>query len=1126
MIRRLSIALALIVALSSAAWPSQVVQYSGVHTPTVDAQNRTGQKCMLPSAPTAGQTVFLAVAAAGSSAALPTAVYDNQRNSYTLITSNTSGSNVNVGLYAATVSLTGATAGVPNYPGGYLEPSTYFGAGVGISVCAFVANLGGPASSSTVASLATPASATSASPSVGPIAFTGNAVDIGVFGWYGASAGTIAAGSGYTLLYGTDYASGSIPGLAVVVKSNDSGGSATPSATLQNSVTWYGCGAAATAPGALITATVNTPNGIPALDLSSTYTFTVTGLNTAWTGSPFSVTGATLNSQTINSATSATLSVTAAGSRGTFTITDSSTGATVLPAGSHPLLARAVGAAASWYSSQYWYVSSSGNDSNSGTSSGSPFLTPGQAVTSAEANAYDVILLNGGNTFSIGSTLTPSVYLFWTSYGTGTATINTSVTTLDMMIETTNVGQYFSYLTVANTLASATSNYQNGNLVGNYTDNANHTDGWYVDHCTITGGMCGTGRLGSSTTGTTSGIVVTNCTVSGQFNIGIMSSWGVPSSYISDTHFLGNTVYNISGLNYSSATGYGIIISHVIATSGCGRAMANTVYNWGASSTGSSNGSCGIIAGKGDAVFIEGNAAYGCYYSNDSCPFDLDLYQTNSTIRYNFGATSKQEILYAYSCYYGNIYAWNLGIDSGMTSSNYGSIELVNSDRVVVYCNTMIGSGIGPALIIGGSGPADIFNNLLVASPGQPAIYLDETPVTGTYIDGNCTQSGPGTFGCKYSSTGYTTLSSWQSELSTLGLVIGGGAEAGPFASQFFDPDPYVNNWTAANIPAIAAKYAPIAGSAAAVTPLNFVSTYGSKCGIAAIEPFDLAGNSTNSPQAIGAVCMPKNGYPTNYDAIVMGLGPYAHYRLGEQSAVPGTAGRAYDIMWNEVPAAGANTPTSVSGIIPASARKGTGFNGTNQRLYQQLTGGTTATALTVSAWVNATSVTGTAIIATSDQSTGYVWSLRSVSGAITCLVSDTGGTTWTGTGPSFTTGSLQHLCFTWNQAAGGSMALYVNGVSQSLSMSGTNPTSIYLNGITIGGNYSGSTFNFTGTIEDVCVWNSALTGPQIQSIYNAGIQSPAQPASVIPAGAMLREPVRRSIIPVLDDRRTRRRAA
>lgn len=1072
---------------------SALVQYSGIHTPTVDAQNRTGQKCMLPSAPTAGQTVFLAVSAAGSSAALPTAVYDNQRNSYTLITSNTSGSNVKVGLYAATVSLTGATAGVPNYPGGYLEPSTYFGAGVGISVCAFTANLSGSASSSTVASLATPASATSASPSVGAISFSGNALDIGVFGWYGASAGTIAAGSGYTLLYGTDYASGSIPGLAVVVKSNDSSGSATPSATLQNSVTWYGCGAAATAPGALITATVNTPNGIPALNLSSTYTFTVTGLNTAWTGSPFSVTGATLNSQTINSATSATLSVTAAGSRGTFTITDSSTGATVLPAGSHPLLTRAVGAAASWYSSQYWYVSSSGNDSNSGTSPSSPFLTPGQAVTSAEANAYDVILLNGGNTFSISTTLTPSVYLFWTSYGTGTATINTSVTTLDLMIEMTNVGQYFSYLTITNTLASATSNQNNGDLHWNWNDNANHTDGVLVDHCTITGGMNGTAAIGTSTTGTLAANVYTNNTISTMFAGGIKYSPTNNTIYFTDTHILGNTVSAISGS--SSFAAFAIALRPTSGVTNCNRICGNTVTNYNGSNTSSYRGD-GIIIVYADSVFIDGNLVAGnLRMSGDASSIDMDMSCTNSYARYNFAAYSGSIHFYYYSCGYGCTYAFNLGIDSGVGTSSYGGIYAGSSNHNMAWCNTLIGSGLGPAANLSFAQAFDFFNNLLVASPGQPAIDLTTaSPSAGSYIDGNCTQSGAGIFGCKYSSTSYSTLSSWQSELSTLGLVIGGGAEAGPFASQLFDPDPYVSNWTAANIPAIAAKYAPIAGSAAAVTPLNFVSTYGSACGIAAIEPYDIAGNPTTTQTAIGAVCVAASGYPTNYDATVMGLGPYAHYRLGEQSAVPGTAGRAYDIMWNEVPAAGANTPTSVSGIIPTSPRKGTGFNGTNQSLAQSVSTSSTTTAITVCLWVNGSSWNSTQASLAWGYCTGTGgagWLFRTSSNTIQVQVIDHNNTSTKLTqATSFTpsANTLYHLAFTWQ--AGGDAIIYSNGQVVSSTPSGSIPSTINYQGIMIATGNSVSVWGLAGTIESVQVYTSVLTQSQIQSIYNTGLSS------------------------------------
>src|ERR1022692_2470135 len=74
-----------------------------------------------------------------------------------------------------------------------------------------------------------------------------------------------------------------------------------------------------------------------------------------------------------------------------------------------------------------YYVSTSGSNSNSGTSTGSPWQTVAK-VNSTTLNAGDTVLFNGGNTFA-GTALAPTTSgtsgspITYGSYGTGNATI-------------------------------------------------------------------------------------------------------------------------------------------------------------------------------------------------------------------------------------------------------------------------------------------------------------------------------------------------------------------------------------------------------------------------------------------------------------------------------------------------------------------------------------------------------------------------------------------------------------------------------------------------------------------------------------------------------------------------------
>jgi Concanavalin A-like lectin/glucanases superfamily len=79
-------------------------------------------------------------------------------------------------------------------------------------------------------------------------------------------------------------------------------------------------------------------------------------------------------------------------------------------------------------------------------------------------------------------------------------------------------------------------------------------------------------------------------------------------------------------------------------------------------------------------------------------------------------------------------------------------------------------------------------------------------------------------------------------------------------------------------------------------------------------------------------------------------------------------------------------------------------------------------------------------------------------------------------------TGAWTHVVLTY--ASGGNYTFYINGVS---SGSGTYGGSFTNTGIDIGANGTNTTEYFSGDMDEVGVWNVALTSTQVTALYNSG---------------------------------------
>ena len=150
----------------------------------------------------------------------------------------------------------------------------------------------------------------------------------------------------------------------------------------------------------------------------------------------------------------------------------------------------------------------------------------------------------------------------------------------------------------------------------------------------------------------------------------------------------------------------------------------------------------------------------------------------------------------------------------------------------------------------------------------------------------------------------------------------------------------------------------------------------------------------------------------------------------------------------------------------------------------------------TISAWIK-TSASGSSqtILNTSDATVDNKWLNLRVDGSTGHLrfVANNGGTNSITTGSTdINTGSWVHVAVTCNSSA---YSLYVNGSAETLTNNNNDGTwfgDFSLTNLSIGrqirATMSGLPFN--GNIDEVAVWDSALSSSQISTIYNSGTPS------------------------------------
>jgi hypothetical protein len=464
-----------------------------------------------------------------------------------------------------------------------------------------------------------------------------------------------------------------------------------------------------------------------------------------------------------------------------------------------------------------YYVSPSGNDSNSGTSINSPWKSVGK-VSNAHLNAGDHVLFQGGQTF--GGTLelyeqngASNAPIVISSYGSGQATISSG----------TGRGAYLlndNYVTLSNlkfqgSPGSTTS--QDGVRIENYAGNSVKY-GDTVTGCTITGYAEG-GIIfgGDSSNEGLSGVSLTYNTICNDVMTGI-ESYSVNSQSNTNIYIGYNQIYNIYGDGESSVNGSGIMLEGM---NGC-TVEHNSVHDNGSDG----NGNVGIWAYSSNDVIFQYNESYNnmTHGADDGDGFDFDADVSNSIMQYNVAANNEGGGFELFQWHNDNsqtndIIRYNVAQDNAW-SHNYSQIDVwgkvINAQ---IYNNTVYTtqarSGQTSAIRISNNTITNLFpsniyiaNNIFSSSGSTPLVDFYSAALRGAsnvVFAGNVYYSYSGSPDFAWGGNNYSSLSSWH---SATGQETLNGQATGEYANpQLSNPGNAVPQPSAANLSSVTAAY-------------------------------------------------------------------------------------------------------------------------------------------------------------------------------------------------------------------------------------------------------------------------------------------------------------------------------
>jgi hypothetical protein len=483
-----------------------------------------------------------------------------------------------------------------------------------------------------------------------------------------------------------------------------------------------------------------------------------------------------------------------------------------------------------------YYISPSGNDANSGTSTSYPWKSIAK-VNETLFSAGDNVLFQGGQTFSGSLSIrggtggSAASYVTFGSYN-GRATISSGSSMGAYVLN--SGGIEFDNLKFQGTptggaeqdgirFESTPANYERPNVA--------------VNDCEITGYFrSGILVMGDSTKSGFNGVRLTNNSIHDNVMEGILTYATTPNT-IENLYIGYNQVFSNYGDGYDTVTGSGIEVEGVNG----GIVEHNAAYDNGWKG---GNGGVGIWAYSSTNLVFQYNQSYDNYglKGDDGDGFDFDADTSNSIMQYNFAANNtgggfELDQWRNDGEQTGDVIRYNVSQNNG-TKNNYAGIDLWGQIlNAKVYNNVVYSSpassGTTSDIRISNNTittlhPSNvaISDNIFVSTGGVELVNATSAALNGA---GNITFAGNVYYGyngtnISYKGTTYTSLASWQAatgQEKVSGKAV--GMQANPL---FVSPGAATGNPTATTLSAMT-NYKLQTGSPVLSAGVSLAGNYG-----------------------------------------------------------------------------------------------------------------------------------------------------------------------------------------------------------------------------------------------------------------------------------------------------------
>lgn len=255
-----------------------------------------------------------------------------------------------------------------------------------------------------------------------------------------------------------------------------------------------------------------------------------------------------------------------------------------------------------------------------------------------------------------------------------------------------------------------------------------------------------------------------------------------------------------------------------------------------------------------------------------------------------------------------------------------------------------------------------------------------------------------------------------------------------------------------------------------------------------------IAGDSGSKSYKLGLGYVPT--LDNSLQVVVQPNGLSAHWPLDD---VTSTGGPMLDESQN------LNNGTYSASSVSGAGKVGSAWNDLNGTQYATVPDSASlpaASVMTISAWVNSSDLSNQRAIVTKwDYAVAggvqgeWALQLAPAAGELRMFVSagsgDDGQNYVDTTNAGITTGSWNHVSVVYDggQSASNRVKIFVNGVQRTTTIGGTVPTTLYAAGtnpVTIG-NFPGLSRFWGGSIDEVKLFDRALSASEVRAEYNAG---------------------------------------